>query len=681
MARILRHSWGLAVLLTVAPSFAQSLPNAVAAPSAEQQFLDRNGKPLVGSKICTYAAGTSTPLATYTSSAAGTPNTNPITLDINGRAAIWIGPPLYKFVLRTGGTAYPASDACTTGTIVFTEDNLTDATLYFVNYVKSIGNATLITYDPPNSQSQVTVAAELTALTSSPYINLKLNCGAKGDGTTDDLAKINACLANNSTVYAPPGTYCVSNTVVIPNKTALFGSGRGDSGGPNTVFKACASFPSNVPVISLCQAPGPCFGVQVTRLSIDCNSKTGCIGGYNGYSEEQSWFQHVLVTNNPGDGFLVNYAAQNSGPYEDIEVDSSTAAIATTTCFHVNVVMGVGLAAWRGILGITCDANGYTVIPTNAIYLEGLSPGSIADVHVEHYTNGVTLGSSTYGASDVFISNISTGPDNANSVLISPAGMASSQNITVISGDNSTASGKVVRDSCNSLVLDATTAGLGFYATGYGACGAQTILTTRSDIPVSFQTSVAVLKNLTVPGTGASDASMCFGLGMPSPFCLKEHDSMTAGVGGPVIKTQNLGMLVQNGQVTEGNEGGGLSLNGNGFNTDPSAGQAGAGMSSDMGTYTARGTTAAFTQWLDGVLNFYADSGLTPGSTYTPTLRWQMPLTGGLTNFTGTVFASLGAPRNGTIIYCSNCANASNPCAASGSGAFAKRLNGAWDCR
>lgn len=46
----------------------------------------------------------------------------------------------------------------------------------------------------------------------------------------------------------------------------------------------------------------------------------------------------------------------------------------------------------------------------------------------------------------------------------------------------------------------------------------------------------------------------------------------------------------------------------------------------------------------------------------------------------GTVaFASLGTPSNGVIYYCSDCTIA-NPCAGSGTGAIAKRLNGVWVC-
>jgi hypothetical protein len=44
-----------------------------------------------------------------------------------------------------------------------------------------------------------------------------------------------------------------------------------------------------------------------------------------------------------------------------------------------------------------------------------------------------------------------------------------------------------------------------------------------------------------------------------------------------------------------------------------------------------------------------------------------------------TVFANLGTPGNGVLIYCSDCTVA-NPCAGSGTGALAKRLNGTWVC-
>jgi hypothetical protein len=69
------------------------------------QFFDNNGNPLSGGKIYTYEAGTTTPLATYTSSTGVTAHTNPIVLDSAGRVPsggeIWNQLQLYKFVLKT----------------------------------------------------------------------------------------------------------------------------------------------------------------------------------------------------------------------------------------------------------------------------------------------------------------------------------------------------------------------------------------------------------------------------------------------------------------------------------------------------------------------------------------------------------------------------------------------------
>ena len=69
------------------------------------QFFDNNGNPLSGGKIYTYEAGTTTPLATYTSSTGNTAHTNPIILDAAGRVPaggeIWNALHLYKFVLKT----------------------------------------------------------------------------------------------------------------------------------------------------------------------------------------------------------------------------------------------------------------------------------------------------------------------------------------------------------------------------------------------------------------------------------------------------------------------------------------------------------------------------------------------------------------------------------------------------
>jgi len=73
---------------------------ATLTPSPRMQFFDANGDPLAGGKLYTYAAGSVTPLATYTDSGGGTANANPVILDSRGQAAVWLGTSLYKFVLH-----------------------------------------------------------------------------------------------------------------------------------------------------------------------------------------------------------------------------------------------------------------------------------------------------------------------------------------------------------------------------------------------------------------------------------------------------------------------------------------------------------------------------------------------------------------------------------------------------
>jgi hypothetical protein len=53
---------------------------------------------------------------------------------------------------------------------------------------------------------------------------------------------------------------------------------------------------------------------------------------------------------------------------------------------------------------------------------------------------------------------------------------------------------------------------------------------------------------------------------------------------------------------------------------------------------------------------------------------------GGLKPSSNVIHGSLGASKNGIMIYCSDCTHGSNPCSGSGTGAIAKRLNGTWVC-
>lgn len=68
-------------------------------PTPRFRALDNNGDPLVGGKLYTFEAGTTTPKITYTTEDETTANTNPIILDANGYADVWLIDGAYKFRL------------------------------------------------------------------------------------------------------------------------------------------------------------------------------------------------------------------------------------------------------------------------------------------------------------------------------------------------------------------------------------------------------------------------------------------------------------------------------------------------------------------------------------------------------------------------------------------------------
>jgi hypothetical protein len=103
------------------------------------QFFTNTGAVLTGGTLYTYAAGTTTPQATYTSSSGSTAHTNPIVLDSAGRVPggeIWLAPPQYKFVLNTS-----------TDVLIATYDNISGlgAAAFQIDNFTGTGSQTVFT--------------------------------------------------------------------------------------------------------------------------------------------------------------------------------------------------------------------------------------------------------------------------------------------------------------------------------------------------------------------------------------------------------------------------------------------------------------------------------------------------------------------------------------------------------
>jgi hypothetical protein len=117
------------IILTLAMSLSLYAQTASLLPPVKAQFLNADGTPMVGGKVCTYQAGTTTPQQTYVDSTLGTPNSNPVVLDARGEANIWLSSANpYKIVLRMpGGVSAPFATACSDTSQVYSVDNVSSA--------------------------------------------------------------------------------------------------------------------------------------------------------------------------------------------------------------------------------------------------------------------------------------------------------------------------------------------------------------------------------------------------------------------------------------------------------------------------------------------------------------------------------------------------------------------------
>lgn len=103
------------------------------------QFFNNSGVILTGGKLFTYAAGTTTPQVSYTTSAGNVPHSNPIILDAAGRVPggeIWITSQAYKFVLKDS-----------TDVLIATYDNIIGigAAAYQIQNFTGTGSQTVFT--------------------------------------------------------------------------------------------------------------------------------------------------------------------------------------------------------------------------------------------------------------------------------------------------------------------------------------------------------------------------------------------------------------------------------------------------------------------------------------------------------------------------------------------------------
>jgi hypothetical protein len=204
------------------------------------QFFDNAGNILSGGKIYSYAAGTTTPQVTYTTSAGNIQHSNPIILNAYGRISdeIWLTEGLtYKFVLADANNA-----------TIGTYDNIlgaNDVTAAIAGVYANFANTSdvakgdaLVGFKQSNSSGVLTGAIGRTVHQKFQEMISVKDFGATGDGVTDDSGALQAAItaagAQNATLYIPDGTYYYTSLLVISSPMTITGDGYGSQLKPNT---------------------------------------------------------------------------------------------------------------------------------------------------------------------------------------------------------------------------------------------------------------------------------------------------------------------------------------------------------------------------------------------------------------------------------------------------------------
>lgn len=179
---------------------------AVLAPAPKAQFFYANGEPLVGGKVYTYAAGTTTPLATFTDASASTPNTNPVILDARGECNLWFSPATsYKVILKDADETlqWSVDNITTYGTLASQNSNNVSITGGTISGITATFN---LTGDVSGNAGTVTDGVYLTAtqtLTNKTITGMDTTSSVKDSaGTAYALGYRNYPQSTNTTAAA-----------------------------------------------------------------------------------------------------------------------------------------------------------------------------------------------------------------------------------------------------------------------------------------------------------------------------------------------------------------------------------------------------------------------------------------------------------------------------------------------
>jgi hypothetical protein len=184
------------------------------------QFFDNSGVILTGGKIYTYAAGTTTPAATYTSNTGNTAHTNPIILDSAGRVPggeIWLQVGAgYKFVVKTSAEVLIATYDNIPSAPQPPAANDADSIMYEQGYTVTAGS-----FVAGQSYRIASIGTTNFTLIGATSNTVGLHFIATGSGTGDGTAEVSQTVETKLRQYVSVIDFGADPTGAVNSATAF----------------------------------------------------------------------------------------------------------------------------------------------------------------------------------------------------------------------------------------------------------------------------------------------------------------------------------------------------------------------------------------------------------------------------------------------------------------------------
>jgi hypothetical protein len=240
-----RLRWCVVLLATVGLSSAAGAQTGTVMPYAPIQFLDNSGDPCASCQLYAFAAGTTTPLDTYSDVTLMTAHAHPIVLDANGRATVFLSSASYKFQLDTAADVtlwtqdnvdavqfVSGSTFATNGDLSFQVDADNNGTNIFT-FLDGAGTEVFQIAESGNVQFDGNLTLGAAAATD---VDLTFDGNAQDfyiglDDSLDDLViGVGAVVGSNVGIQMDQGARVGFGTTPLGNSLTLFGGSMTSSG-------------------------------------------------------------------------------------------------------------------------------------------------------------------------------------------------------------------------------------------------------------------------------------------------------------------------------------------------------------------------------------------------------------------------------------------------------------------